>query len=480
MPMPASGSDLAPPSPAADPTPSASPRRFTPARPAVPATVPPLYWPVDVLRMDPLAVWPQAAYEEETYERNFLGLRRRLLNAPDAIRHVLIDNYGNYRRAPGAARVLRPLAGDGLLLSEGDDWKHQRRTIAPALTPRSVPLLARHAVTAAEETLAALRARPDQPLNLLSAMQQLALEIAGRSMFSLEMGEHGPALREYIARFSGTLGRASLIDMILPRSMSAPRDYARRRYQARWMQLIDRIMETRMRAAATDRPRDLFDLLVAARDPETGTPFTRPQLRDQVATMIAAGHETTGTTLFWSLYLLASAPWEQDRVAAEARDVAIGESTVEQALPKLAYARAVVSEALRLYPPAAIISRQAIGADRAGGIGIAAGSQVVIMPWVLHRHRRRWTDPDVFDPARFLPGAPPPDRFAYLPFSVGPRVCVGAAFAMAEATLILAMIVRTFRVELDDPEPILPVGQMTLQPSRPGWFRLRPRTDAEV
>lgn len=454
---------------------SSEPRRLVPPRPAVPSTVPPWYWPIDVLRMDPLCVWPEQAYEEDTYLRNFLGLKRRLLNSPAAIRHVLVDNFTNYRRAPGSARILRTLAGNGLLLAEGDEWRHQRRTIAPALTPRSVPVLARHAVAAAEETIAVLRAAGDQPVDLLAAMQQLALEIAGRSMFSLEMGEHGPALRDYIVRFAASLGRASLIDMLLPGTIPAPRDFARRRYHARWMALIDRIMESRMRASTTDAPRDLFDLLVAARDPDTGAPFTRPQLRDQVATMIAAGHETTGTTLFWSLYLMALAPWEQDRVADEVRDIDISPATVEQALPRLVYTKAVVSEALRLYPAAYTISRQAIADDRIDGIEIPALSQVVVLPWVLHRHRRQWRDPDVFDPARFLPDMPPPDRFAYLPFSTGPRVCVGAAFAMAEAVLILAMLLRTFRVELDDPGPILPVASVTLHPDRPGRFRLRPR-----
>ena len=484
MQTPSLGSDVTRPEQSRDPAAlpdgreapdSTEPRRFIPARPAAPSSVPPWYWPVDVLRMDPLCVWPERAYEDHTYARNFLGLKRRLLNSPAAIRHVLVDNFGNYRRAPGSARVLRTLAGDGLLLAEGDEWKHQRRTIAPALTPRSVPVLARHAVTAAEETVAELRAAGDQPVDLLAAMQQLALEVAGRSMFSLEMGEHGPALRDYIVRFGERLGRASLIDMILPGTMSAPRDFARRRYHAQWMHLIDQIMESRMRTSATDAPRDLFDLLVAARDPDTGAPFTRPQLRDQVATMIAAGHETTGTTLFWSLYLLALAPWAQDRVAAEVRDIEIGAATVEQALPRLVYTRAVVSEALRLYPPAYTISRQAIGDDRVDGIDIPAGSQVVVMPWVLHRHRRLWKDPDVFDPTRFLPDAPQPDRFAYLPFSTGPRVCVGAAFAMAEAMLILAMLIQTFGVEFDDPDPILPVASVTLHPNRAGRFRLRPR-----
>lgn len=453
----------------------AAPERLTPPRPTVPTSVPPWYWPVDVLRKDPLAVWPEEAYEADTYLRNFLGLKRRLLNAPAMIRHVLVDNIANYRRAPGSARILGALTGNGLLLAEADEWKHQRRTIAPALTPRNVPVLARHAVIAAEETIADLRAAGEQPVDLLGAMQQLALEIAARSMFSLEMREHGPALRGYIVRFAEELGRAGLLDMLLPGGMSAPRDPARRRFQAQWMSLIEQIMEARMRASVADAPRDLFDLLVAARDPETSAPFTRPQLRDQVATMIAAGHETTGTTLFWSLYLLALAPWAQELLAAEVADVAISPETVEQVLPRLVYTKAVVSEALRLYPAAYTISRQAISGDHVAGIDIPAGSQVVVLPWLLHRHRRLWRDPDVFDPSRFLPEATPPDRFAYLPFSTGPRICVGAAFAMAEMLLIVARLIQTFRVELADPEPILPVAAVTLRPDRAGKFRLRAR-----
>jgi cytochrome P450 len=447
--------------------------RFVPPRPAVPKDVPRWHWPHDLLRLDPLAVWPEAAYDRDHYTRRFLGIKRLLLNSPDAIRHVLMDSYANYRRAPGAARVLRPLAGNGLLLSEGEEWKHQRRTIAPALNTRNMPVLAAHAVSTARELVAELARQQQQPIDLLSVMQRVALEIAGRSMFSLEIGEHGPALRTYVARFSKDLGRPSLIDMIAPPSVSAPRDRARRLFQADWMGLIERIVESRFRDQdrTSAGPRDLFDILLAARDPETGRRFSRTQLRDQVATMIAAGHETTGTTLFWSFYLLACAPWAQDRVAAEAGAVEISESSVSEALAKLQYTRAVVSETLRLYPPAYTISRQAIRDDAVGSLAIRAGMQVIVMPWVLHRHRRYWHDPDRFSPTRFGPGSPAPDRFTYLPFGIGPRVCVGASFAMAETTLILGMIVRNFRIELCEPACIFPVARLTLQPDHPGQFR---------
>ena len=160
----------------------------------------------------------------------------------------------------------------------------------------------------ADEAIALLAAQTSEPLDLLAAMQNLALEIAGRSMFSLETRQYGAAMRRLLTEFNMRYARPHLLDMVLPPSIPTPRDLGRRRFQRRWMALIDEIMQERMSAPATDAPRDLFDLLLAARDPETGEGFSHDQLRDQIATMILAGHETTAVTLFWSLLLLAGAP----------------------------------------------------------------------------------------------------------------------------------------------------------------------------
>jgi len=253
------------------------------------------------------------------------------------------------------------------------------------------------------------------------------------------------------------------------------RDLGRRRFQRRWMALMDAIMQARAAAPANEVPRDLFDLLRAARDPETGEGFSHDQLRDQIATMILAGHETTAVTLFWSLVLLSGASAEQDRVAEEARGIDITPDNAMTVMPQLVRTRAVISEALRLYPPAFALAREAIAADRVGALDIPRGTVLLIAPWVLHRHRRLWRDPDAFDPSRFMPDAPPIPRFAYLPFGAGPRVCVGAQFALAEATLVLALLIRAFEVTLDDPVPLVPVAVVTTQPNHPPTFRLRPR-----
>lgn len=448
---------------------------FIPPRPPMPSRE--LSFPafLRAIRTNVLGVWTEAAYREDVVIRHLVGRSTMLINAPDAIHRVLVENPGNYRRSPASIRILRPITGNGLLLSSGDEWRLQRRTIAPALTPRTLPVLARHIVLCTHEAVATLGAQANQPVDLLAAMQNLALEIAGRSMFSLETRRFGAAMRRMLAEFAQNYAKPHLFDMMLPPSVPTFHDIGRRRFQRRWMALIDEVMQERIAAPPSDLPRDLFDLLLAARDPETGQGFSRAQLRDQVATMILAGHETTAVTLFWSLVLLAGARGEQQCVADEALGIDVMADNAMEVMPRLVRTRAVISEALRLYPPAFTLVREAIGPDRVGTIDVRRGSVLMIAPWVLHRHRRFWRDPDAFDPSRFMPDAPPPPRFAYLPFGVGPRICVGAQFALAEATLVLAMLVREFRVVLDDPSPVVPVAIVTTQPDHPPAFRLSAR-----
>jgi unspecific monooxygenase len=294
-------------------------------------------------------------------------------------------------------------------------------------------------------------------------------------MFSVAMERYRPELRQLITRYAARLGRPSLLDFLLPPAIPSPRDLARRWFRRRWVDLIGRIIAERRAKASEGAPRDLFDLLSNAQDPESGVPFSAEALVDQVATLIAAGHETTGVALFWSLYLVSGAPAVEQRLAAEVATLDLGPDNAADVLQRLVYTRAVVQEALRLYPPAFTIVRQARRTDEAGGVAVPAGGIVFISPWVLHRHRQLWSQPEVFDPARFLPDAPPPDRCAYLPFGIGPRVCIGAQFALTEATLVLARMIQAFRIEPADGDPVVPVGMVTTQPNRRPLFRLRVR-----
>jgi cytochrome P450 len=345
------------------------------------------------------------------------------------------------------------------------------------MAPRVVPMMARHVALATEETMAQVtQVAANFPVDILATVQFLALEIAARSMFSLEMRQYGAALRRHITEFAAKLGRPYFLDLLLPANIPTLRDLARRRFRTRWIAFMDEIIEARLRAPTDeDKPRDLFDLLLAARDPETGEAFSRAQLRDQMATMIIAGHETTALTLFWSLYLLASSPADQERVAEEVCGVDLSPDGAADALAKLPFTRAVVNESLRLYPPAFALARMAGGPDQLGDVAVQRGTLVMIAPWVLQRHRRLWSDPDAFNPSRFLDGAPLAHRYAYMPFGAGPRICIGAQLALTEACLVLATMVQRFHVTLANPRPVLPAAVIVMQPDHPALFRLRER-----
>ena len=426
------------------------------------------------MRDSAIGTWGQRAYEEDIVQGRFFGRSSFILNTPDAIRHVLVDNYENYVRTPAAIRVLRPVLGEGLLIAEGRAWKYQRRTLAPAFTPRAVTPLVPHMIAATDETIAKLLAASGGPVDLRGAMQRMTLEIAGRTMFSFGMDRHGAALRDFVMEYGQRLARPHFLDLLLPLGWPSPQDFSRARFRKRWTQFVAMLMAERRAAGKSDGapPRDLFDLMGAARDPETGDAFTDEQLGDEVATMILAGHETTATALFWALYLLALDPATQDAVTAE-----VASTNVDGGLEieRLKFTRAVVDETMRLYPPAFLIARAATAPDTIAGMAVKKNDIILIAPWLLHRHEKLWHDPSAFVPARFMPPAPPPDRFAYLPFGVGARVCIGAHFALVEATLALAKLIGAFRVELLDKEPVMPIGIVTTQPDRSPMFMISSR-----
>ena len=428
------------------------------------------------LRRNPLELWGERAYELDVLSGRFLLREQVMLNAPDAIRHVLVANHENYGRSLGARRVLQPVLGAGLFLAEGAAWRHQRRTIAPALAPRTMPILARHVVAACEAAEDELGGLAGKPVELITHLQHLALGIAGQSMFSLEMAGIGGELRDLLLRYAARYAQPGFLDLLLPGHIPSPLDFGRGAFRGDWLRFIDRMIDARSAGGAERTgPRDLFDLLAAAKDPETGAGFTRAQLRDEIATMILAGHETTAVALFWACYIAAKRPEQQERIAAEAAAADLSPGGAAAAMAALPQTRAHIDETLRLYPPAFLIVREALGPDTVAGHDIKAGTVVSVSPWVLHRHRRLWRDPDAFDPTRFLPGAAPPARYSYLPFGAGPRVCVGAQFALTEATLALARLVRRFRIELVGRGRVVPRGFVTTQPDRPVRFVLTPR-----
>ena len=412
-----------------------------------------------------LAGFPANAFEEFAVARSFVGRRQIILSDPAAIRHVLIENAENYRRTAATVRLLGPVVGDGMLLSDGEDWRIQRRAAAPAFAPRTMGAVAGHGAVAADRLVEELTRESGTHIDLFARFQRLALEVAAAALFSIDITAHAAELRAELQAYASRVGRPGLLDFLLPRWLPAPRTLARRRFRRRWMRLIGEILEPRQAQPIADPPCDLFDMMAATAESEA-------RLIEQSATMLAAGHETTGVSLFWSVYLVASLPQAQARIAAETEGLDLGPAAAAAALPKLRYTRAVVDEALRLYPPAFSIVRQAKRADDAAGVPVPARSVVLIVPWVLHRHRKLWRDPDRFEPARFLDDAEPPARFSYLPFGAGPRACIGAQFALTETVLVLGRLLQAFRLELADDTPVQPTARITLQPHRSPSFRL--------
>ncbi len=426
-----------------------------------------------VLRRNPLELWGPDAYRHLVLPGRFLGREQMLLNDPAAIRHVLLGNHENYQRSAPTRRVLRPVLGEGLFLAEGEAWRHQRRVIAPSLAPRVMPILVRHILRVCDTFETELASRIGHPVELLSVLQRLTLDVAGQSMFSLEMGRFGPDMRALMLRYALNYAKVGVLDLMLPGHVRSPLDRGREQFRTDWLALMDRIIEARDRGTREDdAPRDLLDLLRAARDPETGEGFNHAQLRDEVSTLILAGHETTAVSLFWACFIAARLPGHQERLAAEAE---AADLEAPDAVSRLPFTRAFLDETLRLYPPAYLIVREAQAADEIAGRAVAPGTIVSISPWVLHRHHAHWRDPARFDPQRFLPGATPPDRMVYLPFGAGPRICVGAQFALSEGVLVLARLLRRYRLALIGQPDVRPRGLITTQPDRRVPFLLTAR-----
>ena len=444
-----------------------------PTRRIVPPVPQPLEHPLRplgflrTLRRNPLETWTRAHFERPILSgRGLLGIGA-VVSHPPSIRRVLIDNAANYAKDALQKRVLSPGMSDGLLTVEGAAWRVQRRAIAPIFTPKLVKSFAAPMARAAETLVRRLeRVRPGRVVDIHREMARVTLEILGETIFSggfeRDPDDFLKAMGELLTSI-GVLDPADLLDFPdwVPR-MSQRRARASAAF---FEQAVDAIIERRraLTAGGETPPRDLLTLLLEASDPQTGTGLSHEEVRANVVTFIGAGHETTANALTWSLYLLSLSPEWRERLAAEADRVLAG--PIEDALDGLVETRAVIEEAMRLYPPVASLSREALGPDDLCGRRIRKGALIIISPWVLHRHTLLWHDPGAFDPTRFLPGARETiDRFAYLPFGAGQRVCIGAAFSLQEAVIVLGHVMRRFAMTPAPGEKIEPLQRITLRP----------------
>jgi len=463
------------------PEPTGASAGLRPPAPVPQKRPPDLFGFLAAARANPLTTWTKAHFEKPIlYGKGVMG-RVLVLNEPEAIRHVLLDNAGNYRKDDLQRRVLAPGLGEGLLTAEGDEWRLLRRTLAPLFSARNVTGFMPVMDDAAKRLVARLTRRLPRERDMALEMTRVTLDVLERTIFTHGLDRDPDALSRAITRFFEAIGPIDPLDVLRMPDFLPRIGRLRARPAIRFFEEVVGELVTRRRAlieSGADVPRDLLTLLLEARDPETGEPLDEISVQANIVTFIGAGHETTANALTWSLYLLARAPEWARAIRAEA-DAVLGDApATPQALEQLVNTRAILEESMRLYPPVPFMSREALGPDRIAGIRVPKGTLVTIAPWVLHRHKTLWEEPDLFDPSRFLPeNRAKIARFAYLPFGAGPRVCIGQSFSMQEAILILARVIRAVDIALAEGQEVTPLHRVTLRPDGPVRMHLKRRSD---
>jgi cytochrome P450 len=446
----------------------------TPIRPALAGTAPPPAKPLSFfegLRAAKGNSWetvPLVAYEQPTYDPKSPFGRMLMVNDPEGVRRVLLDNVANYPKNPMENRLISAMFGEGLLSSEGATWKTHRKVMAPSFDPRSVAGYAPAMAEAAE----AFRRRwdalaSDREVEMASEMKALTLQVICKTMFSSDSEELVGLTGKTLGFTQAALnfGLLDVLPVIGPMRMKAKEAEIHAEFAGMDAAIYRMIAEREKNLTAA--PKDLLTRLAAAKDPEDGAGLNAAEVRDEVITIFMAGHETTAVTLTFVWYLLSQHPAVEEKLHAELDAVLGGRTPTAEDLARLPYTRMVIEETMRLYPAAPGVSvRTALNDDEICGVAVKAGTQVYISPWILHRHRRLWDEPERFDPERFSPehSAARP-RFAYLPFGGGPRVCIGAALAMTEASLILAVLAERYSPRLVEGQDIRLQSRITLRPA---------------
>ena len=416
-------------------------------------------------RRDPLAMFQRAFNDHGDVARLRFGtMTAHLISSPAGVNHVLAENNKNYGKQTRGFKNLRRVMGNGLLTSEGDFWKKQRRLAQPAFHRQKIAGFGESMLRAAARC-AARHARATAPVDVAAEMMQVTLEIVCETLLGTQVSGEAERVHEVMGLLLCSANERMTRIIDLP----PPLPTRENRALQGWLRVLDgivlRIIAERRKAPGDD----LISMLLAARDEETGETMTDAQLRDEAMTIFLAGHETTANALTWTWLLLSRYP-----AAARALRAELGSAPLTVAgLPRLPLLKMTVEESMRLYPPAWLVARSATGADEIGGYEIPAGSIVFVSPYVVHRHPRLWRDPEGFDPQRFASAETLP-RGAYFPFGGGPRQCIGNGFAMMEAQLVLGRLVQKFALELVPGHRVEAEPSITLRPRYGMRMAVRP------
>ncbi|BCH28397.1 cytochrome P450 [Mesorhizobium sp. L-8-10] len=441
------------------------PAPFVPPAPKPRTSPPSTLQMIRIVYRNPLELWGEPSYNEPWISVSGIGGPLVIANDPGLIRHVLVDNARNYKMATVRQKILRPILRDGLLTAEGEVWKRSRKAMAPVFTPRHIHGFAGSMLRCSE----AFATRYDDLVGTTDVardMTMLTYEILAETLFSGEIAGEPGSFSHQIDRLFETMGRVDPLDLLrAPDWLPRVTRLRGRKTMAYFRKIVSdtvAMREERMRRDPDGVAEDFLTLLLRAEGPEG---LNRAEIEDNIITFIGAGHETTARALGWTIYCLAEAPWERKRIEAEIDAVTAREPDPVKWLEAMPLTRAAFEEALRLYPPAPSINREPVETDHYRDLVLPRGAQVLVMPWTVHRHRKNWENPEAFLPERFHPGNREKiDRFQYLPFGAGPRVCIGASFAMQEAVIALAVLLKLYRFDTVGETRPWPVQKLTTQP----------------
>ncbi|MBB6485713.1 cytochrome P450 [Rhizobium lusitanum] len=449
------------------------PEAFSPPAP-IPRTVPPSRWTIikTILR-NPLELWGEPSYTLPWIKTKFFNERTLIVNDPGLIKHVLVDNAANYRMADIRQLVLRPILRDGLLTAEGPVWKRSRKAVAPVFTPRHAQGFAGQMLSQSLEYMHKYEGIGSEGavFDIAADMTELTFAILTETLFSGEIVTESEHFADDVNELLHRMGRVDPMDLLRAPSW-VPRltRIGGQRMLDKFRGIVHKAMDQRLERMRRDRasaPDDFLTLLLEKAGPDG---LTMEEIEDNILTFIGAGHETTARALAWTLYCVAKSPHIRQAMEEEIDRVLTTDAEPVAWLDLMPYVRASFEEAMRLYPPAPSINRAAITDDEwtspnGERVTIEKGITVLIMPWTLHRHVLHWEKPRAFMPERFLPeNRGKINRFQYLPFGAGPRVCIGATFALQEAVIALAVMMRRFRFDAIDGTDPWPVQKLTTQP----------------
>jgi len=384
-------------------------------------------------------------------------------NHPEHAKHVLADNSANYHKGIGLVQAKRAL-GDGLLTSEGELWREQRKIIRPAFQPKRLAQQAGIVADEAARLVARLRAHQGgDPVDVMREMTGLTLGVLGRALLDADLAGFGSVGDSFEAVQDQAMFEMVSLSMV-PTWVPLPKQLRFRRARRELQRVVDHLAAERTASRRAGGNEDVVSRLIASTSQEADRKVGEQRLRDELVTLLLAGHETTASTLSWAFYLIDGHPEVLERLRDEADEVLGDRLPVHADLRRLTYTTMVVQEVMRLFPPVWILTRQAQAADQVAGYHVPAGADVLVCPYTLHRHPAFWTAPDRFDPDRF-----DPDRarnrpgYSYLPFGAGPRVCVGSNLGMLEAVFVIAMVARDLRLRTAAGHEVVPEPMLSLR-----------------